>query len=101
MNDHWYYWHDSTLVLKIHLQPKARVNAISGLVGRKLRIKIKSPPVDGKANAQLIDMLAADFGTKKAHVTIAAGNHARDKIIKIHGPVRLPEWFNALSMGEK
>ena len=97
MSDNWYHWHDGALVLKIHLQPKAKVNAISGLMNRRLRIKIKSPPVDGEANAQLIAMLAADFGTKKAQVRITGGEHARDKTIKIHTPVRLPEWFNTLS----
>lgn len=101
MTGHWYRWQNDTLILKVHLHPGAKVSSINGLIAQKLRIKIKSPPVDGKANKELIGLLARDFGIKKSQVRICSGELGRDKLIEIHSPAALPEWFVALADEEK
>jgi uncharacterized protein YggU (UPF0235/DUF167 family) len=45
--------------------------------------KLKSPPVDGKANAELIALVAARFGCRKAAVSIKAGAGGRMKLVQI------------------
>jgi hypothetical protein len=96
MNEHWYRWQNDTLLLKVHLHPGAKTTSINRLADRGIRIKIKSPPVDGKANRELIALLASDFRTKKSQVRICSGELGRDKVMEIQSPAALPEWFIAL-----
>jgi hypothetical protein len=66
----------------------------------RLRIRVKSPPVDGKANKELITMLARDFGTKKTQVRIVGGKLGRDKLVEVRLPVTFPQWFIDLNCKE-
>ena len=97
MKDHWYYRRGDTLFLKVHTSPQSRHDKICGLSGDRLHIKLKSPPVDGKANKQLVSMLAEEFDTGKAHVSISAGLQGRDKLVAITRPGCMPAWFTALT----
>jgi uncharacterized protein (TIGR00251 family) len=45
--------------------------------------RLKSPPVDGKANEELIALVAERFGVRKSDVTIKAGASGRMKLIKV------------------
>jgi len=71
------------LNLKIHIQPGARKNEIVGLHGDAIKIKIKAPPVDGRANEELIDFLAKHYGVPKRSVQIVSGHTSRQKTVKI------------------
>jgi hypothetical protein len=54
----WYRWQGDTLRLALRVQPRARENAFGEPLGDELRVRLKAPPVDGKANAGLVDFLA-------------------------------------------
>jgi uncharacterized protein len=45
--------------------------------------QLKSPPVDGKANAELIALVARHFGVPRAQVTIRRGATARLKLVDV------------------
>jgi uncharacterized protein (TIGR00251 family) len=45
--------------------------------------KLKAPPVDGKANEELVALVAERFHCRKAAVTIAAGTSGRVKLVKV------------------
>ncbi|KST62984.1 DUF167 domain-containing protein [Mastigocoleus testarum] len=49
-----------------------------------LTVHLKSPPVDGKANQELIKILAKKFNIPKSNVTIKSGASSRHKLIEIH-----------------
>jgi uncharacterized protein len=100
MNGHWCHWQNDALLLKIHLHPGAKINEVSGLLDMRLRIRIKSPPVDGKANKELITMLARDFGTKKTQIRIVGGKLGHDKLVEVRLPVTFPQWFIDLNCKE-
>ena len=51
--------------------------------GRAIKVYVTAPAVGGKANAAVVDALAAHFGVKKRSVTIIRGVHSRKKIIAI------------------
>lgn len=89
----WFEWHEDQLRLELHLQPKASKDAVSGLHGQRLKIRITAPPVDGKANAHLRTWLAKQFGVPKSRVRILRGELGRDKRVSIENPRREPEWF--------
>ncbi|MGH1460840.1 MAG: DUF167 family protein [Neptuniibacter sp.] len=87
----WYKWQNNELLLNCHLQPKASADEFSGLHGDSLKIRICAPPIDGKANTQLIKFLAKQFGVAKNAVTIIKGELARQKRVKIDRPAKIPE----------
>ena len=72
-----------TFAVKVH--PRARKNAITGLVGDALKLAITAPPVDGKANQAVIEFFAELFAIPRSSVTIASGETSRNKVVRIAG----------------
>jgi len=88
---------DGDLTLALHIQPRAARNEVAGLHGDRIKIRLTAPPADGKANAALIDFLAAEFNVPKKSVDITAGHSDRRKTVVIRSPKRLPEWLDEAS----
>lgn len=60
-----------------------------------VRITLSAPPVDGKANRELSEWLAAQFGTRPGSVSIISGEHSRKKTVMITSPGELrPPWYH-------
>jgi len=78
------------LVLEVRVQPRASGSEFAGLFGERLRIRLQAPPVDGRANAALVEFLADAFGVPRARVGIEHGLAGRDKRVRIRGPVPVP-----------
>ena len=70
-------------LLSLRIEPRSSKSAIVGIHGDKLKIKIKSPPVDGKANKELISFLADTFKVRKSDISILSGHNAKEKTVKI------------------
>ena len=70
-------------ILLVKAKPNARVSALTQQDDGTWLAHLKSPPVDGKANAELIALLADHFGCRKQDVTIKAGASARIKRVTI------------------
>lgn len=83
-------WQDGDLLLSVQVQPRARGSEFAGLHGDHLKIRLAAPPVDGQANAALIDFLAEAFGVPKRQVVLVAGASGRSKRLRIAAPARLP-----------
>ncbi len=92
----WYRYQDETLLLDLHIQPRSKQNEIAGLYGERLRIRIKSPPVDGKANKTLLSFLAAEFGVRLSKTEIISGKQSHNKCIALYSPRKNPDWFTSL-----
>ena len=86
----FYRWQEDNLIIRCHLQPKAKTDDFCGLHGDSLKVRIKAPPVDGKANAYLIKFMAKAFGVSKNQVSIISGELSREKRVSICDPVGLP-----------
>jgi uncharacterized protein (TIGR00251 family) len=73
------------MIIKVHLQPGAKRNEIVGRHGDaiKIKIKIKAPPVDGKANEALIEFLSETLGIAKSKIEIVSGHTSRQKLVSI------------------
>lgn len=72
-----------TVGLKVVVQAKAKKTRIAGLHNDMLKLAVASPPVDGKANREVIAFLAELFGLKKKDISIVAGERSRKKICLI------------------
>lgn len=71
-------------VLRVKVKPNARTSRLTGPgAGGLWQASLASPPVDGKANAELIALVAAHFGCRRADVVIRAGATARIKTIQL------------------
>lgn len=70
--------------LSIKVKPNARASTLQEN-GDQWLAQLKSPPVDGRANAELIALVAEHFGVRKAQVSITAGAGARMKRVCISG----------------
>ena len=76
--------------LRLKVAPKARRNAIGGLLdepdGRHaLKVAVTAAPEDGKSNAAVIALLAKEFGVAKSAISVVAGATDRRKIVEIRG----------------
>jgi len=95
----WFQWQDSTLILRLHLQPKAKKDEIVGPHGEALKIRITAPPVDGKANTHLVKFLARRFGVNQRQIQILSGDSSRQKRVAIYSPTLLPSpWFDDIKL---
>jgi uncharacterized protein len=65
------------------VKPKSKVDSLSVNPDGSLRIKIKAPPVDGKANEYLIEYLSEVFKIKKKNIEIISGHTNSHKRINI------------------
>lgn len=88
-----YSWRGQDLILNLHIQPRASRDECAGQHGDSIKVRVQSPPVDGKANQRLTAFLAKAFAVAKSQVTILSGLQGRSKRVQIHNPGRLPpEW---------
>ena len=71
------------LKLAIHATPGARRTEAAGAHGDALRVRLGAPPVDGKANAALIEWAARAFGVPKARVELLHGAAGRQKVLAV------------------
>ena len=75
----------NSLNILVQIQPKSSRNEIVGIHDGRLKIKIKAPPVDGKANESLIEFLAKTFKISKSNIEILKGHTSKLKTIKLLG----------------
>jgi len=51
--------------------------------GKTLRVKVAAPPIEGKANKELINILSKHFKVSKSKISIIGGEKSRNKIVEI------------------
>jgi uncharacterized protein (TIGR00251 family) len=71
------------VILQVKVKPNARASLLEQKDDGTWHAQLKSPPVDGKANAELIALVAERFGCRKADVTIKAGASGRMKLVHL------------------
>ena len=71
--------------LNIRVVPRAKQNKIVEEAGR-LKVYLTAPPVDGKANDLLIEVLAEHFGVKKRQLRLVKGEKGQDKMVEVNKP---------------
>ena len=70
-------------IIQLKVKPNARVSALEETDDGQWVAQLKSPPVDGKANKELIALIARHFGCPKSGVSIKSGASGRMKLVKI------------------
>ena len=76
---------NDAIKISVKVSPGARTNSIADYTDDVLRLKIAAPPVDGKANKELIAYLSKVLGISKSSIDIEKGLTSRNKQISIEG----------------
>ena len=71
--------------LRFHIVPNAKVNKVMGEHGAAIKIKLRAPAVEGKANAALRSFLVDALKISEGQITLEHGQKSRDKLIRIDG----------------
>ena len=71
--------------LNVRVIPRAGRAGLAGTRGDALLVRLQSPPVDGAANDELIEVLAKAFRVPKRAVSIIAGERSRQKRVRVAG----------------
>jgi uncharacterized protein (TIGR00251 family) len=69
----------------VRVQPRAGRSGVVGIHGDALKVRVAAPPVDGAANAALVEFFAEIFAVARRDVRIVAGETSRSKIVEIDG----------------
>ncbi len=74
----------SGAALTLRVTPRARKTEFAGVLEDGiLRVRVAAPPVEGKANAELLSFLAKVLGVRKNRLDIIAGQRGLDKIVSV------------------
>ena len=76
--------HPEGLLIDVRVQPKSSKNIIVGIHAKALKIKLSAPPVEGKANKALIQLIAKLLRCPKTAVEIISGQASRNKRLLVH-----------------
>ena len=79
----WYRRTEQGWLIAVHAQPGAKKNAVAGLHGEALKIRVAAPPVEGKANEALTAFVARTLGLPRRSVSIVKGESSREKLLLI------------------
>jgi len=72
-------------VIQVKVAPRSSRNYIIGEQKGVYKVKLTAPPVEGRANKALKELLAKKLGLPKGNIEIISGERSRTKSIRIHG----------------
>jgi uncharacterized protein (TIGR00251 family) len=76
---------NGAVTFAIKVLPRASRNQVSGIEGDAVKIRLHAPPVEGKANAALIEFLAEILGVRRAQIEMVSGQTSRHKLVRVRG----------------
>lgn len=76
----------AAVMLQVRVKPRSAVSELLETGDGSWIAKLKAPPVDGKANAELVALVADRFRCRKSAVSIKAGASGRVKLVRIDTP---------------
>jgi uncharacterized protein (TIGR00251 family) len=71
------------ILIEVKVKPNARASVLEQSTDGEWLAQVKAPPVDGKANRELIALVAQRFGCPKSAVSIKTGASGRTKLVRI------------------
>ena len=88
---------DRQLLLDVYVQPKASRSRIIGLHDNAVKLAVAAPPVDGRANKEVIAFMAKLFKVPKSSIEITSGHQGRRKKLLISGDISEEQAFRTLA----
>jgi len=69
----------------VRVQPGASRTEVAGLHAKELKLRLKAPPVEGKANEALLEFLAETLRVRRSQCRLVRGEKSRSKIVLVKG----------------
>jgi uncharacterized protein len=79
---------NGTVVFSVRVQPRASKDEVGGEMGGALKVRLRAPAVEDRANEALVEFLAEVLKTSRSAVSILSGERSRVKRIEIRGVTR-------------
>jgi uncharacterized protein len=76
------------VLIDVRVIPRASRSAIAGTRDGALLVRLAAPPVEGAANAELIEVIATALGVSRRSVALVSGERSRQKRVKVAGITR-------------
>ena len=86
----WFRWEGNDLMLRLRITARAGRDGFVNVVDDCLKVRIAAPPVEGRANAHLIDFLARQFDIPRARITLVQGHKGKTKVLRLEAPAKIP-----------
>lgn len=74
---------EKLMKINIQVKPNARKNEVTLREDGSLLVHLNAPPIEGRANEKLIEVLAKHFGKPKRNITIVVGKRGKHKIVEV------------------
>lgn len=71
--------------MNVRVAPRSSRPGLDGIAGDALKVRVKSAPVDGKANKELLETVAEAFGLAKSRVSFVSGETSKNKKLLLAG----------------
>ena len=71
--------------LRVHVVPNAKNNGVAGTHGDAIKIRLRAPAIEGKANAALVGFLSKRLKISGQQIVLLRGQKSRDKVVRIDG----------------
>ena len=75
--------HQLAASIKVRVHPRASADKVVGFRGEVLHLRVTAPPVEGRANAAVVSLLAGVLGVAKSRVRVVRGHGSRDKMVAV------------------
>jgi uncharacterized protein (TIGR00251 family) len=72
-------------ILRVHIVPNAKSDCVVGEHSGAIKIKLRAPALEGKANAALVCFLAKQMKVPRHTIVLQRGHKSRDKLIRVDG----------------
>jgi uncharacterized protein len=80
---------EGAVIFPVRVQARASKDEIAGVTGGALKVRVRAPALEGRANDALCEYLAELLKTPKAAVRILSGQHSRSKRVEVRGVTEL------------
>lgn len=67
----------------VSVKPNSKQESVTALDDGTLVVRVNAPPIDGRANERVIELLATHFGRPKSALTLVRGSSAKKKVFEI------------------
>ena len=72
-------------ILRVHVIPNAKIDGVAGEHDGAIKIKLRAPAIEGKANTALVRFLADKLKLPRNAIVLQRGDKSRDKLVRIDG----------------
>lgn len=71
------------MILNVKVIPRVKISGVQELSANCLKVRLRSPPVDNKANKELAKIISEHYKVKISQVSIIRGEHSHNKVVEI------------------